>query len=208
MEPTNPNANTFENYICPNDTLVGHSCWSLCRKLFWDTVGHSSGTLLWVTLTGHSCRTLLWDTLTGHSCRKTPVGHSYETHLWWDTLVGHSSIHSCGTLLSLTSRMPRLHRHLSRHASRSPVARRQSNALPTKAAQIRMALRHHERNFATRSKHITRYHQSSRSPAIRRAYTSTPVARRHANALPAKAAQIRMALRHHERNFATRSATH
>ena len=26
MEPTNPNANAFEKLICPNDTLVGHSC--------------------------------------------------------------------------------------------------------------------------------------------------------------------------------------
>ena len=52
MEPTNPNANTFEKLICPNDTLVGHSC----------------RTLLWDTLVGHSCRTLLSETLVGHSC--------------------------------------------------------------------------------------------------------------------------------------------
>ena len=68
--------------------------------------------------------------------------------------------------------MPRLHQHVSR----SPVARRHANALSTKAAQIRMALRHHERNFATRSahtsNHITRYRQSSRSPATRRVYPS------------------------------------
>ena len=85
MEPTNPNANTFEKLICPNDTLVGHSC----RKLLWDTlVGHSCGTLcgtlLWDTLVGHSCGILLWDSLVGHSCGT----------LLWDTLVGHS----CGTL--------------------------------------------------------------------------------------------------------------
>ena len=42
----------------------------------------------------------------------------------------------------------------------------------------------------TTSNHITRYGHVSRSP----------VARRHANALPAKTSQIRMALRHHERN--------
>ena len=35
-----------KSYICPNDTLVGHSC----------------GTLLWVTLVGNSCGTLLRDT--------------------------------------------------------------------------------------------------------------------------------------------------
>ena len=55
-----------KSYICPNDTLVGHSC----GTLLWVTlVGHSSGTLLWDTLLGHSCRALLWDTLVGHSCR-------------------------------------------------------------------------------------------------------------------------------------------
>ena len=49
-------------------------------------------------------------------------------------------------------------------------------ALSTKAAQFPMALRHHERNFATRSahytrsKHVTRYHQSSCSPATCRVY--------------------------------------
>ena len=64
-----------KNYICPNDTLVGHSC----GTLFWDTlVGQSCRTLLWVSLTGRSCRTLLWDTLIGHSCGA----------LFWDTLVG------------------------------------------------------------------------------------------------------------------------
>ena len=45
-----------KNYICPNDTLVGHSC----GTLFWDTlVGHSYRTLLWVSLVGNSCGTLL-----------------------------------------------------------------------------------------------------------------------------------------------------
>ena len=53
-----------KSYICPNDTLVGHSC----------------GTLLWDTLVEHSCGSLLWD---------TPVGHSFGT-LLRDTLVGHS----------------------------------------------------------------------------------------------------------------------
>ena len=47
MEPTNPNANTIEELICPKDTLVGHSCGTLCRTLLWATlVGNSCGTLL------------------------------------------------------------------------------------------------------------------------------------------------------------------
>ena len=40
---------------------------------------------------------------------------------------------------------------LRQRVSRSPVARRHGNALSTKAAQIPMALRHHERRVATRS---------------------------------------------------------
>ena len=97
MEPTNPNANTFKklHYICPNDTLVGHSC----GTLLWVTLmGHSCGTLFWVTLLGNSCGTLLRDTLVGHSSGTflwdTLVGHYCRT-LLWDTLVGHS----CETLL-------------------------------------------------------------------------------------------------------------
>ena len=96
-----------KSYICPNDTLVGHSCRTLlwvtlmghsCRTLLWDTlVGHSCGTLLWATHTGHSCGTLLWDTLAGDSCGTlswdTLVGHSCWK-LLWGTLVGHS----CGTV--------------------------------------------------------------------------------------------------------------
>ena len=47
MEPTNPNANTIEKLKCPKDTLVGHSCGTLCRTLLWATlVGNSCGTLL------------------------------------------------------------------------------------------------------------------------------------------------------------------
>ena len=97
-----------KSYICPNDTLVGHSC----GTLLWVTlVGNSCGTLLWVTLMGHTCRTLLWDTLVGHSYGtllwNTLVGHSCRTLLWdmRDTLVGHCcgtliyTGHSCGTLL-------------------------------------------------------------------------------------------------------------
>ena len=74
-----------------------------------------------------------------------------------------------------SSRSPATRRLLHQHVSRSPVARRHANALSTKAAQIRMALRHRERNFAPRSahttsNHITRYGLSSRSPATRRAH--------------------------------------
>ena len=60
-------------------------------------------------------------------------------------------------IIPLTSDTPRLRQHVSR----SPVTRRHANALSTKAAQIRMALRHHERNSPHglpthyRSNHIT-----------------------------------------------------
>ena len=66
-------------------------------------------------------------------------------------LITHykQSYHTIPPIISLTSDTPRFHQHVSR----SPVARRRANALPTKAAQIRMALRHHEPNFATRSDH-------------------------------------------------------
>ena len=149
----------------------------------------------------------------------------------------------------------------------------QGRANPNGAATSRTQFRAHGLS-QTRSKHITRYHQSSRSPATRRVYTSmlrgfpyyicstnwpllspaptnsfpcyicttnwtllspalklyrmippiipltsntprlhqrvsrSPLTRRHANALSTKAAQIRVALRHHGRNFAPRSATH
>ena len=99
-----------------------------------------------------------------------------------------------------SSRSPATRPRLHQHVSRSPVARSHANALSTKAAQIRMALRHHKRNFATRSahtlqvinsNHITRYRQSSRSPATRHVYTTCFAL---SNALPTKTSQIRMAL--------------
>ena len=135
------------------------------------------GTLLRVTLVGSSCRALSWDTL--------------------DT-----------TMIPLTSDTPRLRQHVSR----SPVARRRANALPTKAAQIPMAPRHHERTVAKRSVHALEAnisHDAANDPAHRRhaAFTPTcfalPGARRRANALPTKAAQILMALRYRERTLAT-----
>ena len=155
-------------------------------------------------------------------------------------------------MIPLTGDTPRLRQHVLR----SPVARRHVNALPTKAAQIPH----------TRSKHLARYRQLSRSPAFtpacfalphgtaprertsnqgranpngtatsrtyfghrvcphtRSKHTGNdpahqrhaaltpacfalPVARRHANTLSTKAAQIPMA--HYAPNFATRSATH
>ena len=73
----------------------------------------------------------------GHSCRKLLRG---------TLLVGTLLI---PPIIPLTSNTPRLHQHVSR----SPVARRHANTLPTKAAQVPMALRHHECNFATRSAH-------------------------------------------------------
>ena len=113
-------------------------------------------------------------------------------------------------MIPLTSDTPRLRQHVLR----SPVARRHANALPTKAAQMPMALRHHERTLATRSVHTLKqtYHTippmiplTSDTPRLRQHVSRSPVARRHANALPTKAAQIPMALRHHERTLATRS---
>ena len=135
-------------------------------------------------------------------------------------------------IIPLTSDTPRLRQPVSR----SPLARPHANTLPTQAAQIPMALQHHERRVATRSahtleanipqnttnhpahqrhaaftpacfalpsgtaprkrraipngtatsrtscrhpvcpntrsKHVTRYHKSSRSPATRRVYAS------------------------------------
>ena len=87
-------------------------------------------------------------------------------------------------IIPLTSDTPRLHQH----ASPSPKARRHANALPTKAAQIRAALRHHERNFTTRYAytHITCMMPpiiplASDTPRLHQHFSSSPVARRHAN---------------------------
>ena len=123
---------------------------------------------------------------------------------------------SAHTLKAIISHDTANHPAYQRHAlyvSRCAGARRHANALSTKAVQIHMALRHHERNFATRSAHTLQAivsHDTTNHPAHQRhaAFTPAPVARRHANALPTKTSQIRMALRHHERNFATRSAPH
>ena len=58
-----------------------------------------------------------------------------------ETCGVHSFVHG----LHVSTLSPRLRQHVSR----SPVARRQANALPT--TQIPMAMRRRERNFATRS---------------------------------------------------------
>ena len=62
--------------------------------------------------------------------------------------------HMIPQIIPLTSDTPRLHQPVSR----SPVARRHASALSTKAVQIPMALRRHERRTVcpyTRSKHVT-----------------------------------------------------
>ena len=65
----------------------------------------------------------------------------------------------------LTSDTPRLHQRVLH----CPVARRHANTLPTKAAQLPMALQHHERNLATRSAH-TQASRTKRSPKVTLAF--------------------------------------
>ena len=72
--------------------------------------------------------------------------------------------------------------------------------LSTKANVIRHTVCPH-----TTSNHITRYRQSSRSPATRRVYSMFRAPRR-VSALSTKAVQICVALRHHERHSVTQSA--
>ena len=90
-------------------------------------------------------------------------------------LITHykQSYHTIPPIIPLTSDTPRLHQHVSR----SPVARRRANALTTKAAQIRMALRHQGRNFATRSDHALQAilsHNTTNHPAHQRHAAFTP----------------------------------
>ena len=58
---------------------------------------------------------------------------------------GTATTRTSPQIIPLTSDTPRLRQPVSR----SPVACRHANTLPTKAAQIPMALQHNERNFAT-----------------------------------------------------------
>ena len=135
------------------------------------------------TLVGHSCRTLLWD------------------------LLGPR-------IIPLNSDTPRLHTHMFRAPQWHSATHTHFPPRSCKSAwhgDITDVLSRH-RVPRTQSKRITCYHKSSRSPATRRVYTHThvsrsPVARRHANTLSTKAAQIRLARRHHERNFATPCVT-
>ena len=108
-----------------------------------------------------------------------------------------------------TSDTPRLHQHVSR----SPVARRHTNALSTKAAQIRQALRNHERNFATRSAHTLEAilpHDTANHPAHQRRAAFTPAcfALPSGTAPRTRTSHQGRANRHHGRNFATRLSTH
>ena len=70
-----------------------------------------------------------------------------------------------------TTDTPRLHQHVSR----SQVARRHANAFPTKAAQIPMALRHYECNFATGSAHRLEAFRTRRPPKYTRTVSKTSV---------------------------------
>ena len=139
---------------------MGHSC----GTLLWDTLaGDSCASLLRDTLVGNSCGTLLWDTLVGHSC--------CGTFLLWDALLGHS----CGTLLS--RRLPatrRVYTSMFRAPQWHGASQTHFPPMPLKSAwrcDITDVISPHGPP-PTRSKHITRYRQSSRSPATRRVYTS------------------------------------
>ena len=105
-------------------------------------------------------------------------------------------------IIPLTSETPRLHQPVSR----SPVARRNANTLPTQAAQIPMALQHHVVSPHGLPTHLQQTYHIDTTPRLRQRVSRSPVARGHANALSTKAAQIPMALRHHERRVTTRSA--
>ena len=76
---------------------------------------------------------------------------------------------------------------LRQHVSRSPVARRHANALPTKAAQIPMALPHHERTLATRSVHTLEAnisHDTANDPAHQRRRVYASMFRQHVSRSP------------------------
>ena len=69
-------------------------------------------------------------------------------------------------IIPLTSDTPRLHQHVLR----SPVARRHAHTLPIKAAQLPMALQHHERNLATRPAHTLQASRAKHSPKVMPAF--------------------------------------
>ena len=135
------------------------------------------------------------------------MGHSLSGTLLWVTLVGSS----CGALLGtlvipqivpLPSDTPRLRQRVSR----SPITRHHADALfpprPRKSQWHCADVICHTVCSHTRSNPITRYRQSSCSPATRRVYASMFRPPHWHGAM----AQIPMALRHHRRRVATRSA--
>ena len=104
------------------------------------------------------------------ACFTLPSGtvpHGLPTH--WK-----QSYHTIPPIIPLTSDTSRLRQHVSR----SPGARRHTNALSTKAAQIRVALRHHECRVAPRSAH-------TRSNPISHDTANHPAHQRHAAFTPA-----------------------
>ena len=135
---------------------MGHGCGTLlCSSRdsygtlylghsIWDSlVGHSCGSLLWVTLVGSSCEALLWDAL------DTTNHPAHQRHAAFTP--------ACFALPSGTAPRKRTFH--------------QGRANPNGTATSRTS-RRHTVCPDTRSKHVTRYHKSSRSPATRRVYAS------------------------------------
>ena len=127
----------------------------------------------------------------GHSCRKLLRG----------TFLGHSSYH--------TSSHPPATRRIYASLCHQWHGATQTH-FPPRLHKCQMALQHHERRVATcphTEANIS--HDTTNHPAHQRHAAFTPACfalHRHANALSTKGAQIRMALRHHERRVATQSA--
>ena len=186
-----------KSYICPNDTLVGHSCGSL----LWDTlVGHSYGTLLWGTLVGRSCRILFWVTLVGSSkllrgtldatnhpahqrhaaftpaCFALPSGAAPRKRTFHQGRANPNGAatsrpyHTIPQIIPLTSDTPRLHQPVSR----SPVARRHFPPRPCKSqwhCNITNVTSPHGLPIHYKQTHHM-IPEIIRSPATRRVYTS------------------------------------
>ena len=96
--------------------------------------------------------------------------HCDVTNVIRHTVCQKQSYHTIPPIIPLTRDAPRLHQHVSR----SPVARRHANALATKAAQIRMALRRHERNSPHGLSEAILSHDSANHPAHQRRAAFTP----------------------------------
>ena len=199
------------------DTLVGHSC----RTLLWDLLGPRIIPLNSDTprLHTHMFRAPQW-----HSATHTHFPPRSCKSAWHGDITDVLSRHRVSqteskriTCYHKSSRSPatrRVYTPMFRAPQWHGATQRHFPPRPRKSAwhgDITDVLSRH-RVPRTQSKRITCYHKSSRSPATRRVYTHTrvsrsPVARRHANTLSTKAAQIRLARRHHERNFATPCVT-